>query len=67
MTADTRLITKKKLQHFLLCLKRVLEKLLDHGGKVQRSQVAFMLKGVVLFRKEDLVTSKVLDYEVESD
>lgn len=25
-----------------------------------------MLKGIIMFKKEDLTTSKVLDYEVES-
>ncbi len=66
MTQGTKTVTKKKLQNFMNCVKRVLEKTIEFADKVPRSQVTFMLKGVILFKKEDLVTSKVLDYEVES-
>jgi hypothetical protein len=64
MSAATREISKKKLKHFLLVMKKVIEKILAYHAKDKK--VAFMLKAMILFKREDFTSSKVLDYEVDS-
>ena len=64
LSKPTRDLTKAKLKHLLGVLKEVVKEIGRDNGK---EGVQFMLKGVVLFRREEVQTSTVLDIEVESD
>ena len=66
MTKGTKEVTKKKLQHFLQAVKSVIEKVSTLSDKLKTVQIQYCLKGLIFFKKEDLVTSNILDYEVES-
>eukprot|EP00347_Sterkiella_histriomuscorum_P012996 403366416 len=66
MTAGIKTITKKKLKHFMMAIRKVLEKVIAFGGKYQLNQISYQLKGMILFKKEDFTTSSILDYEVDS-
>ena len=61
----TREIAQKKLKQFLLVIKQVISKFLNKYSPEKK--VTFLLKGLILFKREDLATSKVLDYEVDSN
>ncbi|CDW84548.1 emp24 gp25l p24 family protein [Stylonychia lemnae] len=59
MTKGTKEVTRKKLQHFMQAIKTVLEKVVGINGKYKPTQVSYSLKGLIYFKKEDLLKSKV--------
>jgi hypothetical protein len=65
LTAATRELAKKKLKHFLISVKGVIEKINAANGT--HKDIKFLLKAMILFKKEDLITSKILDFDFESD
>jgi hypothetical protein len=64
MTKETKERTKQKLKQFLLVLKSVIEKVLEFNNKGKKT--IYFMKAIILFRKEDLSSSKILDYDIET-
>jgi len=50
----------------MLAIKGVIEKVAAMSDKLKTAQIQYCLKGLIFFKKEDLVTSNILDYDVES-
>ena len=65
MFGPTKEVTKSKLKHFLTVIRNVLETILQHNGK--GGQTKYQMKAMILFKKEDLQSSQILDYGYEND
>ena len=65
LTEDTKELAKNKLRHFLISIKSVLLKILDLRDKVQHTKIA--LKALIFFKREDVKTSQILDFDYETE